>query len=94
MHMKIKVENNQKYQGEASEAPRWVRWSVAPWYRRVLVAPTTMYFVVLTGLATSSITIGWENLFLLPSFALLFCMGQNTNKHWYEDRFADAADTD
>lgn len=92
--LKIKVTRTsssviREYTGPQEEAPRW---AVTKWYRRILVAPLTIYMVLCLGIGigmTVDSIFSVEYLCVFPSMMLLVVVTREANKNWYRDRFKE-----
>ncbi len=89
--MNLKIKNTCEYEGPIDSAPRWARWSVVPWYRRILVAPITINLTIVTGVMFNANYDGMLNFFLtIPCFILFAHTAAEAQKKWYHDRFIEA----
>ena len=79
---------DRSYRGSIENAPMWLRAIVAPWYRRFLMWPFTVYLVVLGGVAAGYVTEGWAGFFVSsPAYVLLLVIASKAQLLWYADRY-------
>lgn len=57
-----------RYEGELEMMPWWAKGVVMPWYRRILIAPTTLYFVIGVGMLIRTDLYSWMR---IPSYILM-----------------------
>lgn len=83
---------NKRYRGSIESAPMWVRSIVAPWYRRLLMWPVTIYLVVIAGIYLTNRVEGWMILLLIPSYVLLLTIASKAQIAWYEQIYQEYED--
>jgi hypothetical protein len=92
--MEITATDKRKYVGDAAQAPRWVKKMVAPWYRRALTNPLSLYFVIVTGITVCISLDGWQAFLAgVPTFILLAEVTAGASERWYEQRYQKVAVT-
>ena len=91
MH-RIHIKQTNEYNGFVDDVPAWARKIVAPWYRRVLAAPLTIYVTIVAGIsvgAHTELSLWWDLLLFTPTFVLAYHVSNVASKKWYRDRFVE-----
>lgn len=89
--MRLNLEQIRSYSGDVDQAPLWARWSVMPWYRRLLAAPLTIYLVIATGLYVDlKFADHWHHWLCLPVYILVYRLAVDSNHLAYRNCFLEA----